>query len=52
MAFTTMNVTGDIVANLMICKSEWVWDAEMVNKAEISVVQCIISSYVAKYMGF
>lgn len=38
MAFTTMNVTGDVVANLMVCKSEGVWDAEMVSKAETSAI--------------
>lgn len=30
MAFTTMNVTGDIVANLMIAKSEKEWSIEMI----------------------
>lgn len=30
MAFTTINVTGDIVANLMIAKSEKQWDVSMI----------------------
>ena len=35
MIFTTMNVTGDVVANLMIAKSEGLWDGKMVSmKAE------------------
>lgn len=29
MIFTTMNVTGDVVANLMIAKSEGLWDGKM-----------------------
>jgi len=31
MAFTSLNVTGDLVANLMIAKSEKLWDVSMLN---------------------
>lgn len=31
MAFTSLNVTGDLVANLMIAKSEKQWDVSMMN---------------------
>ncbi|MGP1488309.1 MAG: dicarboxylate/amino acid:cation symporter [Peptoanaerobacter stomatis] len=31
MAFTSLNVTGDLVANLMIAKSEKQWDVSMIN---------------------
>ncbi|EHL17980.1 hypothetical protein HMPREF9630_01236 [Peptoanaerobacter stomatis] len=32
MAFTSLNVTGDLVANLMIAKSEKQWDVSMINE--------------------
>ncbi|WP_455089138.1 dicarboxylate/amino acid:cation symporter [Peptoanaerobacter stomatis] len=32
MVFTSLNVTGDLVANLMIAKSEKQWDVSMINE--------------------
>lgn len=37
MAFTTMNVEGDIVANLLIAKSEKQWDLSRLPKEKVSV---------------
>ncbi len=39
MAFTTINVEGDIAANLIISKSEGVWDPSMADHQEASLTQ-------------
>ena len=37
MAFTTINVEGDIAANLIICKAEGLWDVSMIRTGDSRV---------------